>query len=171
MEAAAQARANTTPELLARQRRALKPTTGAPDAAVVTNAASIETASAASAPETAPAAAPPSTASVRVPGAPNPKPQEYTTSSEAARAMALTLAALAEEKPAAAREASQDDRAVLPTSDGHAEEPMAEKATGAERDLLLTLIRHASAHQPEHRPSFAEMVDHLDRFEHQKRGN
>ena len=48
---------------------------------------------------------------------------------------------------------------------------IAEKATGAERDLLLTLIRHASAHQPEHRPSFAEMVDHLDRFEHQKRGN
>ena len=47
---------------------------------------------------------------------------------------------------------------------------IAEKATGAERDLLLTLIRHASAHQPEHRPSFAEMVDHLDRFEHQKRG-
>ena len=31
---------------------------------------------------------------------------------------------------------------------------IAEKATGAERDLLLTLIRHASAHQPEHRPSF-----------------
>ena len=48
---------------------------------------------------------------------------------------------------------------------------IAERATGAERDLLLTLIRHASAHQPEHRPSFAEMVDHLDRFEHQKRGN
>ena len=33
------------------------------------------------------------------------------------------------------------------------------------------MIRHASAHQPEHRPSFAEMVDHLDRFEKQKRGN
>ena len=48
---------------------------------------------------------------------------------------------------------------------------IAEKATGAERDLLLTLIRHASAHQPEHRPSFAEMVEHLDRFEKQKRGN
>mmetsp|Transcript_22563 Transcript_22563/g.58822 ORF Transcript_22563/g.58822 Transcript_22563/m.58822 type:complete len:122 (-) Transcript_22563:69-434(-) len=41
MEAAAQARANTTPELLARQRRALKPTTGAQDttnAVVVTEA-------------------------------------------------------------------------------------------------------------------------------------
>ena len=48
---------------------------------------------------------------------------------------------------------------------------VAEKATGAERDLLLTLIRHASARQPEHRPSFAEMVDHLDRFENQKRGH
>ena len=48
---------------------------------------------------------------------------------------------------------------------------IAEKATGAERDLLLTLVRHASAHQPEHRPSFAEMVNHLDRFEKQKRGN
>ena len=42
---------------------------------------------------------------------------------------------------------------------------------GLERDILLTLIRHASAHQPEHRPSFAHMVDHLDRFEKQKRGN
>ena len=48
---------------------------------------------------------------------------------------------------------------------------IAEKATGPERDILLTLIRHASAHQPEHRPSFAQMVDHLDRFEHQKRAN
>ena len=48
---------------------------------------------------------------------------------------------------------------------------IADKATGSERDILLTLIRHASAHQPEHRPSFAEMVDHLDRFEKQKRGN
>ena len=48
---------------------------------------------------------------------------------------------------------------------------IANKATGAERDILLTLIRHASAHQPKHRPSFAEMVDHLDRFEKQKRGN
>ena len=38
MEAAAEARANTTPELLARQRRALKPTTGAPNAVVVTEA-------------------------------------------------------------------------------------------------------------------------------------
>ena len=49
---------------------------------------------------------------------------------------------------------------------------IADKATkGPERDILLTLIRHASAHQPEHRPSFAEMVEHLDRFEKQKRGN
>ena len=48
---------------------------------------------------------------------------------------------------------------------------IANKATGPERDILLTLIRHASAHQPEHRPSFSEMVEHLDRFEHQKRGN
>ena len=49
---------------------------------------------------------------------------------------------------------------------------IADKATkGPERDILLTLIRHASAHQPEHRPSFGEMVDHLDRFEKQKRGN
>ena len=49
---------------------------------------------------------------------------------------------------------------------------IADKATkGPERDILLTLIRHASAHQPEHRPSFAEMVDHLDRFENQKRGH
>ena len=38
MEAAAQARASTTPELLARQRRALKPTTGATKAVVVTEA-------------------------------------------------------------------------------------------------------------------------------------
>ena len=38
MEAAAQARASTTPELLARQRRALKPTTGAPKTVVVTEA-------------------------------------------------------------------------------------------------------------------------------------
>ena len=38
MEAAAQARASTTPELLARQRRALKPTTGAQNAVVVTEA-------------------------------------------------------------------------------------------------------------------------------------
>ena len=48
---------------------------------------------------------------------------------------------------------------------------IAEKATGAERDLLLTLIRHASKARDEDRPSFAQMVDHLDRFEHQKRGN
>ena len=34
MEAAAEARASTTPELLARQRRALKPTTGAPKTVV-----------------------------------------------------------------------------------------------------------------------------------------
>ena len=39
MELAAQARANTTPELLVRQRRALKPTTGAQDAAVATTGA------------------------------------------------------------------------------------------------------------------------------------
>ena len=38
MEAAAEARASTTPELLARQRRALKPTTGAPKTVVVTEA-------------------------------------------------------------------------------------------------------------------------------------
>ena len=45
MEAAAQAGANTTPELLARQRRALKPTTGAPVAtnAVVVTEASLRT--------------------------------------------------------------------------------------------------------------------------------
>ena len=48
---------------------------------------------------------------------------------------------------------------------------IAEKATGAERDLLLTLIRHASKARDEDRPSFAQMVDHLDRFEKQKRGN
>ena len=47
---------------------------------------------------------------------------------------------------------------------------IAEKATGAERDLLLTLIRHASKARDEDRPSFAQMVDHLDRFENQKRG-
>ena len=45
MEAAAQARANTTPELLARQRRALKPTTGAPDAVATTNAVVVTEAS------------------------------------------------------------------------------------------------------------------------------
>jgi hypothetical protein len=43
MEAAAQARASTTPELLARQRRALKPTTGAPGAAVATTNAVVVT--------------------------------------------------------------------------------------------------------------------------------
>ena len=48
---------------------------------------------------------------------------------------------------------------------------IAEKARGAERDLLLTLIRHASKARDEDRPSFAQMVDHLDRFENQKRGN
>ena len=48
---------------------------------------------------------------------------------------------------------------------------IAEKATGAERDLLLTLIRHASKARDDDRPSFAQMVDHLDRFENQKRGN
>ena len=48
---------------------------------------------------------------------------------------------------------------------------ISEKATGAERDLLLTLIRHASKARDEDRPSFAQMVDHLDRFEKQKRGN
>ena len=47
---------------------------------------------------------------------------------------------------------------------------IAEKATGAERDLLLTLIRHASKARDDDRPSFAQMVDHLDRFENQKRG-
>ena len=45
MEAAAQARANTTPELLARQRRALKPTTGAQDAVATTNAVVVTEAS------------------------------------------------------------------------------------------------------------------------------
>ena len=45
MEAAAQARANTTPELLARQRRALKPTTGAPAAVATTNAVVVTEAS------------------------------------------------------------------------------------------------------------------------------
>ena len=45
MEAAAQARANTTPELLARQRRALKPTSGAPDAVATTNAVVVTEAS------------------------------------------------------------------------------------------------------------------------------
>ena len=43
MEAAAQARANATPELLAHQRRALKPTTGAQDAAVATTNAVVVT--------------------------------------------------------------------------------------------------------------------------------
>ena len=47
---------------------------------------------------------------------------------------------------------------------------IADKATGAERDLLLTLIRHASKARDDDRPSFAQMVDHLDRFENQKRG-
>ena len=45
MEAAAEARANTTPELLARQRRALKPTTGAPAAVATTNAVVVTEAS------------------------------------------------------------------------------------------------------------------------------
>ena len=45
MELAAQARANTTPELLARQRRALKPTTGAPAAVATTNAVVVTEAS------------------------------------------------------------------------------------------------------------------------------
>ena len=45
MELAAQARANTTPELLARQRRALKPTTGARDAVATTNAVVVTEAS------------------------------------------------------------------------------------------------------------------------------
>ena len=45
MEAAAEARANTTPELLARQRRALKPTSGAPDAVATTNAVVVTEAS------------------------------------------------------------------------------------------------------------------------------
>ena len=40
---------------------------------------------------------------------------------------------------------------------------IAEKATGAERDLLLTLIRHTSAERPEDRPSFAQLVKHIDR--------
>ena len=45
MELAAQARANTTPELLARQRRALKPTTGAPETVATTNAVVVTEAS------------------------------------------------------------------------------------------------------------------------------
>ena len=45
MEAAAEARASTTPELLARQRRALKPTTGAPSAVATTNAVVVTEAS------------------------------------------------------------------------------------------------------------------------------
>jgi hypothetical protein len=42
---------------------------------------------------------------------------------------------------------------------------IAARAEGAARDLLLTFIRHASAENPDDRPSFADLVGRIDRFE------
>ena len=42
---------------------------------------------------------------------------------------------------------------------------IADLATGAERDLLRSLIRAASAGNPEDRPSFRELVDRIDHFD------
>ena len=42
---------------------------------------------------------------------------------------------------------------------------IAARAEGAARDLLLTVIQHASAENPDDRPSFADLVDRIGRFE------
>jgi hypothetical protein len=42
---------------------------------------------------------------------------------------------------------------------------IAARASGADRDLLVTLIRRASAENPDDRPSFAELVGLIDRYE------
>ena len=40
---------------------------------------------------------------------------------------------------------------------------IAERATGGDRAFLVALIRHASAEDPDDRPSFAELVGAIDR--------
>ena len=40
---------------------------------------------------------------------------------------------------------------------------VADRATGGDRDFLVALIRHASAEDPDDRPSFAELVAAIDR--------
>ena len=40
---------------------------------------------------------------------------------------------------------------------------VADRATGGDRDFLIALIRHASAEDPDDRPSFAELVAAIDR--------
>ena len=40
---------------------------------------------------------------------------------------------------------------------------IADRATGGDRDFLVALIRHASAEDPDDRPSFAELVGAIDR--------
>ena len=40
---------------------------------------------------------------------------------------------------------------------------VADRATGGDRDFLVALIRHASAEDPDDRPSFAELVGAIDR--------
>jgi len=40
---------------------------------------------------------------------------------------------------------------------------IADRATGGDRDFLIALIRHASAEDPDDRPSFAELVATIGR--------
>ena len=40
---------------------------------------------------------------------------------------------------------------------------IADRATGGDRAFLVALIRHASAEDPDDRPSFAELVAAIDR--------